>query len=135
MINSLSGKASGVRISRSSGDPGAGAYIQIRGISTIDRNAQPLIVIDGIPVSNGSRGSNTDQIYFAAQSRLNDLNPSDIESVNVLKGASAAALWGTRALGGVIVIKTKSGKYNQKLQIKVKSSYSYDEIVLSLIHI
>lgn len=129
LINSLSGKASGVRISRSSGDPGAGAYIQIRGISTIDRNAQPLIVIDGIPVSNGSRGSNTDQIYFAAQSRLNDLNPSDIESVNVLKGASAAALWGTRALGGVIVIKTKSGKYNQKLQIKVKSSYSYDEIV------
>ena len=125
LINALSGKASGVRISRNSGDPGAGAYIQLRGVSSIDRDAQPLIVIDGIPISNASRGS---QERFAAQSRLNDINPSDIESVNILKGASAAALWGTRALGGVIVIKTKSGNYNQKLKINLKSTYSHDEI-------
>lgn len=125
LINALSGKASGVRISRNSGDPGAGAYIQLRGVSSIDRDAQPLIVIDGIPISNASRGS---QERFAAQSRLNDINPSDIESVNILKGASAAALWGTRALGGVIVIKTKSGNYNQKLKINLKSTYSFDEI-------
>ena len=107
MINALSGKASGIRISRNSGDPGSGAYIQIRGISTIDRDAQPLIVVDGIPISNDSRGA---QETFAAQSRLNDINPNDIETVTVLKGASAAALWGTKALGGVIVITTKSGK-------------------------
>ncbi len=125
MINSLSGKASGVRISRNSGDPGSGAYIQIRGISTIDRDAQPLIVIDGVPMSNDSRGA---QETFAAQSRLNDINPNDIESVTVLKGASAAALWGTRALGGVIVIKTKSGQYNQKLSVSYKTSYSIDQI-------
>ena len=125
LINSLSGKASGVRISRNSGDPGSGSYIQIRGISTIDRNAQPLIVVDGIPISNDSRGS---QESFAAQSRLNDINPNDIESVTVLKGASAAALWGTRALGGVIVIKTKSGQYNNKLQVNYKTSYSLDRI-------
>ncbi|MEZ4954350.1 MAG: SusC/RagA family TonB-linked outer membrane protein [Saprospiraceae bacterium] len=125
MINALSGKASGVRISRNSGDPGAGAFIQIRGISTIDRDAQPLIVIDGIPMSNDSRGS---QEGFAAQSRLNDINPNDIESVTVLKGASAAALWGTKALGGVIVITTKSGKYNNKLSVSYKTSYSLDKI-------
>ncbi|MCA6078930.1 SusC/RagA family TonB-linked outer membrane protein [Fulvivirga sedimenti] len=125
IINSLQGKASGVRISRNSGDPGAGAYIQIRGISTIDRDAQPLIVVDGIPLSNDSRGA---QETYAAQSRLNDINPNDIESVNVLKGASAAALWGTRALGGVIYIKTKSGNYNQKLQVKYRASYSIDQI-------
>jgi TonB-linked SusC/RagA family outer membrane protein len=125
MINSLSGKASGVRISRNSGDPGAGAYIQIRGISTIGRDAQPLIVVDGIPISNDSRG---DQEVAAAQSRLNDINPNDIESVTVLKGASAAALWGTRALGGVIVIKTKSGQYNKKLSLTYKTSYSLDQI-------
>ena len=125
LINALSGKASGVRISRNSGDPGAGAYIQIRGISTIDRDAQPLIVVDGIPISNDSRGS---QESLAAQSRLNDINPNDIASVTILKGASAAALWGTRALGGVIVIKTKSGQYNRKLSVTYKSTYSLDEI-------
>jgi len=125
VINSLSGKASGVRISRNSGDPGGGAYIQIRGISTIDRDAQPLIVVDGVPISNASRG---EQSSIAAQSRLNDINPNDIESINVLKGASAAALWGTRALGGVIVIKTKSGKYNQDLTVNYKSTFSIDQI-------
>lgn len=125
VINALSGKASGVRISRNSGDPGAGAYIQIRGVSTIDRDAQPLIVVDGVPISNDSRGA---QESLAAQSRLNDINPNDIESVTVLKGASAAALWGTRALGGVIVIKTKSGQYNKKLSVTYKTSYSVDQI-------
>ncbi len=125
LINAMSGKASGVRISRNSGDPGGGAYIQIRGISTIDRDAQPLIVVDGVPISNDSRGP---QETFAAQSRLNDINPNDIESVTVLKGASAAALWGTRALGGVIVIKTKNGKYNQKLSINYTSTFSIDQI-------
>lgn len=125
VINALSGKASGVRISRNSGDPGSGSYIQIRGISTIDRDAQPLIVVDGIPISNASRGA---QETLAAQSRLNDINPNDIESVTVLKGASAAALWGTRALGGVIVIKTKSGKYNSPLKVNYKMTYSLDQI-------
>lgn len=126
LLNSLSGKASGVRISRNSGDPGAGAYIQIRGLSTITRNAQPLIVVDGMPISNDVRGNGDGRI--AQQSRINDINPNDIESVTVLKGASAAALWGTQALGGVIMITTKSGKYNQKLKASFKSSYSIDQI-------
>lgn len=126
LLNSLSGKASGLRISRNSGDPGAGAYIQIRGISTITRNAQPLIVIDGVPVSNDVRGNGDGRI--AQQSRLNDINPNDIAGITVLKGASAAALWGTQALGGAIMITTKSGRYNQKLKISFQSGYSFDQI-------
>jgi TonB-linked SusC/RagA family outer membrane protein len=126
MLNSLSGKSSGVRISRNSGDPGAGAFIQIRGLSTITRDSQPLIVVDGIPISNDTRGNGAGRT--AVQSRLNDINPNDIESVSVLKGASAAALWGTRALGGVIFITTKSGEFNKKLSVSFKSSYSIDQI-------
>ena len=126
LINSLSGKSSGVRISRNSGDPGAGAYIQIRGLSSITRDAQPLIVVDGVPISNDVRGNGAGRI--AQQSRLNDINPNDIENITILKGASAAALWGTQALGGVIMITTKSGKYNQDLKVTIKSSYSIDQI-------
>jgi TonB-linked SusC/RagA family outer membrane protein len=125
VINSLSGQTTGVRISRNSSDPGSGAYIQIRGISSIERNSQPLIVIDGVPISNDVRGDSND---FAQQSRLNDINPNDIESLTVLKGASAAALWGTQALGGVIMITTKSGKFNQKMQVTYNTTYSSDVI-------
>lgn len=125
VLNSLSGKASGVRISRNSGDPGSGAYIQIRGISSLNGSSQPLVVLDGIPISNDTRGNNNN---FAVQSRLNDINPNDIESISVLKGASAAALWGTQALGGVIYITTKSGKLNQKMQVTFNSTVSIDEI-------
>jgi TonB-linked SusC/RagA family outer membrane protein len=125
IINSLSGKSTGIRISRNSGDPGAGAYIQIRGQSSIERNMQPLIILDGVPISNDTRGNNNN---FAVQSRLNDINPNDIESVSVLKGASAAALWGTQALGGVMYITTKGGKYNQKVKVTYNTNYSIDEI-------
>ncbi|MFM7428769.1 MAG: carboxypeptidase-like regulatory domain-containing protein, partial [Flammeovirgaceae bacterium] len=125
VLTGLSGKASGVLITRSGGDPGAGAYIQIRGQNTINGNSQPLIVIDGIPMSNSSEGTN----LVMQQSRLNDLNPEDVESMEVLKGASAAALWGTRAANGVIMITTKKGKDSGgKLNIEFKSTVSIDVI-------
>ena len=127
VLNALSGKSSGVRISRSSGDPGAGSFIQIRGLSSITRNSQPLIVLDGIPISNDVRG-NSDRGGVSQQSRLNDINPNDIETLTVLKGAAAAALWGTQALGGVINITTKTGKYNSKLSVSLKTTYSLDKI-------
>lgn len=127
LLNSLSGQSSGVRVSRNSGDPGAGAYIQIRGVSTITRDNQPLIVVDGIPISNDVRG-NSSSGGVNQESRLNDINPNDIESITVLKGASAAALWGTRALGGVILITTKSGKLGAKTQVTFRSTYSIDRI-------
>lgn len=127
LLNSMSGKISGVRISRNSGDPGAGAFIQIRGLSSITRNSQPLIVVDGVPISNDVRGDGGSS-GVAQESRLNDLNPNDIENVSVLKGASAAALWGTKALGGVIFITTKKGDFNKKLSITYRTSYSIDQI-------
>lgn len=119
VLNSLSGKSSGVRITRNSSDPGAGSYIQIRGVSSITRNSQPLIIVDGVPISNDVRG-NSDSGGVNQESRLNDINPNDIESITVLKGASAAALWGTQALGGVINITTKSGKFNSRLSVSLK---------------
>lgn len=127
LLNSFSGQTSGIRITRNSGDPGAGAYIQIRGISTITRDNQPLIVIDGIPISNDVRG-NSDSGGSNQESRLNDINPNDIEKVSVLKGAPAAALWGTKALGGVILITTKSGQFAQKTKVRLQSTYSVDVI-------
>jgi TonB-linked SusC/RagA family outer membrane protein len=125
LINGLAGKAAGVTIVRSSGDPGAGSYIQIRGQSTITGNLQPLTVIDGIPISNSNFGDGVAGV--TQQSRMNDLNPEDIESVQILKGASAAALWGSRAANGVIVITTKKGKGNNKINVSFKSSVSIDQ--------
>ena len=129
LLTGVAGKTSGVVVTRSSGDPGAGAYVQIRGQSTITNSVQPLIVVDGIPVSNTTTGSGVDGVV--QQSRLNDINPNDIESMEILKGASAAALWGSRAANGVIVIKTKRGRPVQgRPNIVVKSTYSMDNIML-----
>ncbi len=128
VIQSLSGKTSGLTIIKNTGDPGAGAYMQIRGQNTITGSTQPLIIIDGVPMSNSSIGGGVDGVV--QQSRMNDLNPADIESVEVLKGASASAVWGTRAANGVIVITTKQGKYNPKKQISVSlyASYAFDAV-------
>lgn len=126
-ITGLSGKAAGVQITRTSGDPGAGANIQIRGQSTITGNTQPLIIIDGVPVSNSTVGSGVGGVV--QQSRLNDINPNDIESVQILKGASAAALWGSRAANGVMIITTKSGASAEgKININYGITYSLDQI-------
>ncbi len=83
LIQSLTGKASNVQITRSTGDPGAGAFIQIRGQNTITGSNQPLIVVDGVPISNSSIGGDIDGVV--QQSRLNDINPADIKDVQILK--------------------------------------------------
>ena len=128
VMNGMQGKAAGVRITRNSGDPGSGSYIQIRGQSTITGSSQPLIIVDGIPISNSSiAGSQATTAGVTQQSRLNDINPNDIESVQILKGASAAALWGSRAANGVILIKTKSGAKG-RTNISFKSTLSLDRI-------
>jgi TonB-linked SusC/RagA family outer membrane protein len=130
LVDAMGGKASGVRISRSSGsDPGSASQILIRGQSTITRGTDPLIVLDGIPISSDSRGESSQGV--TQQSRLNDINPDDIASMQVLKGASAAALWGTRAANGVVIITTKKGASNGKLNVTFKTTYSIDEINLN----
>lgn len=107
LINGLAGKAAGVQISRASSDPGAASFIQIRGQNTLTGNTQPLVVVDGIPISSTTEGGTSGGV--SPQSRLNDINPNDIASMQILKGASAAALWGSRAANGVILITTKRG--------------------------
>ncbi len=127
VLQGLSGKASGVQITRNSGDPGSGAYIQIRGQNTINGDNSPLIVLDGAPISNANIGGNTAGVV--QQSRLNDINPEDIESVSVIKGAAAAALYGTGAANGVLVINTKRGSKESKgWSFNVKTSLSVDRV-------
>lgn len=126
-IQALAGKTSGLTVVRNAGDPGAGAYIQIRGQNTISGSASPLIILDGIPVSNSSIGGGTGGVV--QQSRLNDINPDDIANVTILKGAAAAAVWGTGAANGVILIQTKKGNANgKKVSVDITNQVSWDII-------
>lgn len=132
ILNSLAGKAAGINITQNSGDPGAGSRIIIRGATSITGGLQPLILVDGVPISNDQnfgQGSSP-EAGVTQQSRLNDLNPNDIESVDILKGASAAALWGARAANGVIMITTKKGKSapDGKFTVDFTSRFSVDEL-------
>lgn len=135
LINNMAGKSAGVNIIQSTGDPGAGSKIQIRGASSITGDNQPLVVIDGVPMDNDSyTGSGSNYVGSGGgvtqQSRLNDLNPNDIESMEVLRGASAAAIWGSRALNGVIMITTKQGaKGNAKtFNVQINSAVAFDQV-------
>lgn len=130
IIDGIAGKAAGVSINATSGDPGAGSNIQIRGTSSLGGSSQPLIIVDGVPLNNDTiegSGSGDTSAGVSQQSRLNDLNPDDIESFQVFKGASAGALYGTRALNGVIVITTKKGKKG-KMRVTFSSGVSIDEV-------
>lgn len=130
IIDGIAGKAAGVSINATSGDPGAGSNIQIRGTSSLGGSSQPLIVVDGIPLNNDNisgSGDSDPSAGVSQQSRLNDLNPDDIASFQVFKGASAGALYGSRALNGVIVITTKKGQAG-KMKVTYSSGISIDEI-------
>ncbi|MCL2739561.1 MAG: TonB-dependent receptor plug domain-containing protein, partial [Bacteroidales bacterium] len=101
----LSGKMAGVHITTTSGQPGADSQIRIRGISSMNASNEPLWVVDGIPVMSG------DQTYFTnTGNAISAINPSDIESITVLKDAAAASIYGSRAANGVILVTTKRGK-------------------------
>ncbi|MEL6729575.1 MAG: SusC/RagA family TonB-linked outer membrane protein [Bacteroidota bacterium] len=131
LLNGLAGKASNLKISRSNGEPGAGTTIQIRGANTITGSSSPLIILDGVPIDNSTTyggGDFNSNRRVAQSSRLNDLNPNDIESIQILKGASAASLWGSRAANGVVVITTKKGKAG-KLEISLNTQMSFDQIL------
>lgn len=125
-LNSLSGKLAGVRITNSQGDMGSSRII-IRGETSISGNNQPLFVVDGVPVDNsqlGSVGGATRDFRNA----IADLNPQDIETLTVLKGPNAAALYGSRAAHGVVLITTKSGKSQQGLGISFSSGLTISQV-------
>src|SRR5690606_30181937 len=115
VINSLNGKISGVNITNSGGAPGSSASIIIRGGTSLEGNNQPLFIIDGMPIDNSTgQGDNSAfdgsvNISTTNSNRAMDLNPEDIESISVLKGPAAAALYGLRAAAGAIIITTKKG--------------------------
>jgi len=128
LANSLAGKASSVIVNSVSGDAGAGTSIKIRGYNTISGSSQPLIIVDGMPINNSQNYSGSSRFGGSSQqSRMNDLNANDIKSVEILKGASAAALWGSRAANGVIVIRTKDGAAGS-MKMSYKRTHSFDEI-------
>ncbi|PYF75864.1 SusC/RagA family TonB-linked outer membrane protein [Pedobacter nutrimenti] len=117
LASGLQGKVAGVDISTTSGQPGGSSKVILRGFSSISGNNQPLYVIDGVPVNNtrpggaavvNSIGDLTDNYDFG--NAANDINPNEIESVSILKGAAASSLYGSRASNGVIIITTKKGK-------------------------
>lgn len=129
VLNGLAGKAPGLNITRNGGDPGAGTYIQIRGQTTVTGDLQPLIVIDGMPMFNSFQDNGNQLDGVQQQSRLNDINPEDIASIEVIKSASAAALWGSRAANGVIMITTKKGSNTKgKVNVTYTGTLSFDEV-------
>jgi len=125
IINSLQGRVSGAIITSTSGAVGASSRIVIRGVSSLSGNNQPLFVVDGIPIDNANFGdTGTDGTNKGSGAA--DINPDDIETLTVLKGANASALYGSRASAGVIVVTTKKGKRGEKLSVNVSNTTSFE---------
>ena len=133
LTNSLSGKVAGLQVVRGSGGPGSSSKIVLRGNSSISGTNQPLIVVDGVPMDNFTGGVEDAWGNNGVDmgNGLSDINPDDIESMSVLKGASAAALYGSRAGNGVILITTKTGKKQDGLGITVTSSVTAETMFMN----
>ena len=134
VANMLQGKVAGVQISQSGTGLGGSTRIVMRGLNSLSGNNQPLWVVDGMPISDNSSEQASQWGGFDYAGAASEINPEDIESISVLKGANAAALYGSRAQNGAIVITTKKGKLNQPLRLeyngtlditKVYSPYDY----------
>lgn len=126
LINSLAGKIAGVQTTNSQGDMGSSRII-IRGETSISGNNQPLFVVDGVPVDNSQNLGIAGSRDFA--NTISDINSEDIESISVLKGPNAAALYGSRAAAGVILIKTKTGRGQKGLGISVNSNTTFSNLL------
>ena len=131
VANSLEGKVSGVTITPSAGGAGGASKIILRGNKSILGSSTPLIVVDGVPMSNGTRGQVSDAATLGYNNvseggdPLSMINPDDIESINVLKGANAAALYGSVAANGVLMITTKKGREGH-MSVNVSSNVTFD---------
>lgn len=133
--SALYGKAAGVRINGAPGGATSAVNIQIRGVTSINNNTQPLYIIDGVPIRSSTmlssvNGNNAD---YWSESRIRengaiDINPEDIESLSILKGASASALYGSEAANGVVVITTKKGSKARGIGIDVNYSYNIENV-------
>ncbi len=131
LVNDLAGKVPGVQVTNSTGMPGSSARIIIRGNTSLTGNNQALFIIDGIPMDNQEAGSLDGGTSSGGTSnRAIDIDPNLIESMTVLKGAAATALYGSAAARGAIIITTKNGGSNKKPQLSLSSSYSFEKPIL-----
>ncbi|MBQ3175686.1 MAG: TonB-dependent receptor [Bacteroidales bacterium] len=129
--NALNGKIAGLQITQSSGQAGSASSIRIRGIGSMNASNEPLYVIDGIPVNSGDTGQMSDYVAGTSNNIMNTLNPSDIESITVLKDAAASSLYGSRAANGVILVTTKRGKMGKptvtfKASVGITPDWAYN---------
>jgi len=129
IVNALRGKVAGVQINSGGGAPGQGSRIIIRGIKSLDpgRNNQPLFVIDGVLIDNSTNTVDDAGELRGLSNRASDINPDDIESISVLRGGAATALYGQAGSNGVVLINTKSAKAG-KINVNFTSSYGIDEV-------
>jgi len=128
----IKGKIAGVRVNSVSSEPGGGVSIRIRGSNSITASNEPLYVIDGLPISNELAPASQLMSSQAQRNPLNALNPGDIESIEILKDASATAIYGSRGANGVILITTKNGSGNLKVDY---SSYFGTQQVAKLLDV
>lgn len=127
LVNAIAGQAAGVQVTSSSGTPGSSARIVIRGGSSFFGDNQALMVIDGVPVDNSETGNLNSG---PGTNRIADIDPSIISNINILKGAAATALYGSKGANGVIIITTKNGALNKKPLISVSSDFSSERPLL-----
>ena len=141
-LSELNGKASGLTVVNSSGDPGSGTYMRLRGVTSVTGNNQPLMVVDGVPIDNsinnydatsanpGGVGGASGNLTGGTQPTNHgvDINPNDIESINLLKGPAATALYGIQAASGAIIITTKKGAAGPGSAISFNSSFTVDRV-------
>ncbi|MCB0656254.1 MAG: SusC/RagA family TonB-linked outer membrane protein [Saprospiraceae bacterium] len=125
LVSALSGKTAGVLVTSASGSPGSSANIRIRGNKSINGSNKPLIIVDGLPIDNTSSGNGS--VGVDVSNRAIDINPNDIESVSILKGPAATAMYGIRAANGALVITTKKGKLGKPV-INFRSSFGISEV-------
>ncbi len=121
----LSGKLAGIQVTQNSGDPAGGISVRLRSASTVNGSSDPLYIIDGVIVNNNS--TNVLDVTSVVQNRLTDINPKDIERVEVIKGAAAAAIYGSRASNGVVQIFTKRGRSGKPV-INFSTSVNFNSI-------
>ncbi len=129
LLNALQGKVAGVQINSTGGAPGQGVSILIRGIKSLNpgKNNQPLFVIDGVVMDNSTQTVSTQGSLRGMSNRAADINPDDVESVSILRGGAATALYGQAGSNGVVLITTKGGQAG-KLKVTLNTSYGLDEV-------
>jgi TonB-linked SusC/RagA family outer membrane protein len=131
VVNALAAKAPGVVVTSQSGSPGSSASIRIRGLNTIQGTGQPLFVVDGTPIDNSTMSTTGSTGSTDTPNRASDINPEDIESVEILKSSAAAAIYGARAGQGVVLITTKSGKPTGAVNYSLRSTTRFDQLYRS----